>query len=399
MSLETPTTADIAENIVVQMQAALNQKIPLLPKGFIRVLSVVLAGVFILIYKYAGFMFLQQFVSTATYADTEIGGTTVRPLVEWGRLVGVGDPAAATQAELNVQITVITTGGSLPAGTQMYSSDNGVTYLTTAAISLSAATVSGVVRASSDESGGGGAGTVGNLEAAATLDIINAPATIASTASVVSQAVTGADGETEAAYRQRIVDRFSARPQGGAYSDYRAWGEEPAGIANVYPYTSTCPGQVDVYVEATPESSGDPDGIPTAAQLQEVLDSINLDQSGLATRRPANALANTFAISRTEWSVEVFGLNVDDQAAVEADIEAALEEYFLTFGPYIAGLDAPPRNDRVTASGVAGVVFDIVSAAGGIFNSVTMRDSSSVITDVYTLDEGEKAKLTGVTFT
>lgn len=398
MSLETPTTAEIAESIVIQMQTALNQKIPLLPKGFVRVLSVALAGVVVLLYKYGGFMFLQLFVSQASYEETQIGTETFTPLVEWGRLIGVGDPAPATQAELNILVSVYTTGGTLPAGTQMYNPGTGVTYLTTAAIALSAATNAGVIRASADESGQGGAGTIGNLEAGAFVDILNPPSNVKPQAEVVSQAITGADGETEEAYRQRVVDRFSTRPQGGAYADYRQWGEEPAGIANVYPYTSNCPGQVDVYVEATPESSGSADGIPTAAQLQEVLDSIELDQGGLATRRPANALANTFAITRDGWYVEISSLTVDDEATVKADIEDALTEYFLSFEPYIPGLDTPPRNDRVTRSGVSGVVFDIVSAAGGIFNSVVLKDSGSITVDVYTLGIGEKAKLLSVTY-
>ncbi len=398
MSLDTPTTAEIAENIVIQMQSALNQKIPLLPKAFIRVMSVALAGVIILLYKYAGFVFLQVFVSQASYSETEIGSETVIPLVEWGRLIGVGDPAPATQAELNVLIGVYTTGGTLSAGTQLYKSDTGVTYLTTAAVTLSSPTNLAVIRASADESGQGGAGTIGNLEAGQTLDVLNPPSNVIPTAQVVSQAVTGADKESEGAYRQRVTDRFSTRPQGGAYADYRQWGEEPAGIANVYPYTSGCPGQVDVYVEATPESSGDPDGIPTSAQLQEVLDSIELDSAGVATRRPANALALTLAITRNGWKVDISGLTVDDETAVKADIETALTEYFLSFEPYIPGLDAPPRNDRVTRSGVSGVVFDVVSAAGGIFNTVVLKDSSDVVVDVHTLTEGEKAKLLSVTY-
>ena len=48
-------------------------------------------------------------------------------LVEWGRLIGVGDPAPGTQAELYVNITVTTQGGTLPAGTQLLGASN-VTY-------------------------------------------------------------------------------------------------------------------------------------------------------------------------------------------------------------------------------------------------------------------------------
>ena len=105
MALETPTTSQINDNIVAQMQASINQSIPLLPKSFIRVLSKVLAGVFVLLYKYGGFAHLQMFVRTASTKETEINGQTLVPLIEWGRLVGVGDPIAATSAELEVTIT------------------------------------------------------------------------------------------------------------------------------------------------------------------------------------------------------------------------------------------------------------------------------------------------------
>ena len=90
MSLQTPTTAEISANIIAQLETTLNQTIPLLPKSFLRVLSKTLGAVFILLYKYGGFIFLQQFVATASIKETIINGVTVKPLVEWGRLIGIG---------------------------------------------------------------------------------------------------------------------------------------------------------------------------------------------------------------------------------------------------------------------------------------------------------------------
>ena len=214
---------------------------------------------------------------------------------------------------------------------------------------------------------------------------------------MASQTVTGADGESTEAYRQRIIDRFQKRPQGGAYADYEQWGEEPAGILNVYPYTSECPGQVDLYVEATEASSGSPDGIPTSAQLQEVLDSVELDDEGLASRRPANALVNAFPITRLSFDVQVTGLIVNDLAEVQANIETALTEYFRAREPFIPGLSVPPRKDRITQSGVAGLVEDVVTANNGIFTGASLSSSSVGIT-AYTLGAGEKAKLGSVAF-
>ena len=111
MSLVTPTTKDISDNIIAQLEASLNQTIPLLPKSFTRVLAKAMAAVFVLLYKYGGFIFLQIFVQTASNVDTEINGKTVNPLIEWGRLIGVGDPTPATSAQLLVDINVETQTG------------------------------------------------------------------------------------------------------------------------------------------------------------------------------------------------------------------------------------------------------------------------------------------------
>lgn len=397
MSLTTPTTKEINDNIIAQLEASLNQTIPLLPKSFLRVLAKALAGVFVLLYKYGGFMFLQLFVRTATISQTEVNGRTIRPLVEWGRLIGVGDPAPATNAELLITITVENQSGFLPSGSQLLNSGNGVTYITLGSVALDAATKQVTIRAVSDQAGGGGAGDIGNLGPGAVVSFANPLANVARNATVDSQTVTGADGESSDAYRRRIMDRFQKRPQGGAYADYEQWGEEPAGILNVYPYTSENPGQVDLYVEATVESSGSEDGIPTAAQLQEVFDSVERDQGGLASRRPANALHNAFPISRAAFNVTVTGLVASDLPAVRADIESALAEYFLSREPFIPGLSVPPRGDRVARSSISGVVDDIVSAAGGIFTGVLL-ELNSIDIQVYSLGVGEKAKLNSVSW-
>ena len=399
MSLTTPTTKDISDNIVAQLEASLGQAIPLLPKSFLRVLSKVLAGVFVLLYKYGGFMFLQMFVQTASASATTVNGKEVIPLVFWGRLIGVGDPVAATSAELLIDVTVETQTGVLPSGTQLVSTDNGVTYLTIGAVLLDASTVQATVRAASDQSGGDGSGTIGNLEPGAVLSFANPLANVARSTTVNTQLVTGADAESTEAYRQRVIDRFQKRPQGGAYSDYEQWGEEAAGIINVYPYTGS-PGQVDVYSEATTESSGSPDGIPTTAQLQSVLDLINLDQNGLASRRNANAFVNSLPITRTGFDAVVTGITgVDNLGATQTDVVSALTEYFLSAEPFIAGLSIPPRKDQLTRTRVSAIVEDIVTAAGGTFTaaSFSLTSSSGNIAS-YVLGEGEKAKIVDVVF-
>jgi uncharacterized phage protein gp47/JayE len=396
MSITTPTTQVLADNLVAQIDASLEHTTPLLPRTFTRVLAKAQAGVLVLLYKYAGWMGLQAFVAHASMQETVILGKRIRPLVEWGRLIGAGDPNAATRAELLVTVTVQTQSGSLPAGSQLLYPATGVLYATVAAVSLNAPTVQVVARASSDQSGGDASGAIGNLQPSAVLQFANPIPNVARNAVVAAQQVTGAPAETEADYRARVLRRFRAKPQGGAYADYQQWGEEAAGILHVYPYAGA-PGEIDVYVEATEASSGSPDGIPTVAQLNAVRALIELDESGLATRRAANAAVNVLPISRAVLDVLVTGLEVDNPSTAEAAIESALHEYFWTREPFIVGLSILPRLDRITLAAAGGVVDDVVAAAGGSVASVELRRNGQPL-NALTLAKGEKAKLGVVSF-
>lgn len=399
MSLTTPSAQEISDNIVAQLEASTGQVVPLLPKAFQRVLAKALSGVFVLLYKYAGYMFLQQYVRTAQYADVTVNGTTVNPLREWGVLCGVGDRTPATYAELSVTVTVENQTGVLPTGTQMVGPGNGVTYLTLADVALDAPTVTAAVRAASDQAGGRGAGVVGNLAPGAVLSMANPLANVARGAVVLAQVVTGADAEDVEAYRQRVDDRFKKQPQGGAYADYELWGESVAGITHVYPYAGP-PGQVNLYCEATVASSGNVDGIPTGPQLAAVLDAVTLDAGGRASRRPVGTWVNVLPITRTPLVVTVVGITgVDSLPAVQADILAGLTSYFAQIEPYIPGLSVPPRADRVTRTQVAAVAEDIVTAAGGTFADVFITAVGGATTySLYVLGEGEKVRLNNVVY-
>lgn len=385
---QTPTTSEISDNIVAQISAQIAQTVPLMPKSFIRVLAKALAGVIVVLYKYAGFIWLQMFVRTASDQDTTINGVVVNPLKEWGRLVGISDPKSSTQAVLTISIPVLTQGGTLASGTQLINSSTGVVYLLTGDVELNASTVAGVVTASGDQDGGDGSGTIGNVADGTTLNFVSSLPTVSTSVTVTSTTTTGADAEESDAYRQRILDRFQKRPQGGAYADYEQWGEEAEGIANVYPYTSPTPGQVDLYVESATET----DGIPTAAQLQAVLDVVELDSDGLATRRPAGALVNAFPISRLAFDIRILGISVPSNlAGVKTQIEAAVTEHLLSREPYIVGLDVGTRKDLITTTAIGGIVSDIVTAAGGYFTSIEITQDTATIT-LYILGIGEKAK-------
>lgn len=391
MSLETPTLQEINNNIISQLEQSLAQSIPLLPKAFLRVLAKVLAAVFIILYKYCGFIFLQMFISSASSTETTILGKSVTPLVEWGNLIGIGPPIPATNAELFISVTVINQVGNLPAGTTLRSNNNNFIYSTLSTVSLDEPTVNVNVRAISDQSGGDGSGTGGNLIPADILTFVSPIANVERNAVVLSQTVTGANQEDPEIYRQRVLTRFQQVPQGGAYSDYRIWGLTTPGIVNIYPYTGNRPGEVDVYAEATEASSGSPDGIPTPAQLLEVFNNIELDQDGLATRRPANAFVNTYAIKRLAFEVDISGVTAPNVGDAKVLITDALKSYFSQREPFISGLDSLPRLDRITSISVAAIIEDILDSVGGSFDSLQVKLGAGTVSE-YILGQGEKAK-------
>lgn len=397
MALSTPTTKGIADNITAQVEAAVSQTIPLFPKAFTRVLAKVLGGVFVLLFKYGGFMWLQIYVAYATMKETEVNGRTIRPLVELGRQIGVGDPIAAVRAELLITVTVENQTGDLPGGSQLLCGATGVVYQTTSATPLDADTIQVTVIASSDPDGGGGAGTIGNVAVGAVLSFPQPLNNVATDAIVTSATVVGVDGETEDEYRARVLKRTQGKPQGGAYADYRVWGESVPGVANVYPYTGL-PGEVDVFVEATTDQ--DPDGIPSDDLIAAVAAAIELDVDGRASRRPVGAKVNVKKITRSSFTVAVGGLEVFSGAvlsSVQADISEGLDEFLRAREPYLVGLSVLPRKDRITTGGVGGVVNEIASAAGGTVTVVQLLAGSVAIPN-HTLAKGEKAKLGAVTF-
>lgn len=393
MALAVPKTSEVRDLIVSGLESSLSTTIPLLPKAFSRVLAAVLAGAILLVYKYAGSIFLNLFVRYASTEPTTINGKVVIPLVEWGRLVGVGDPEPADRAEHTITITVTNQTGSLALNAQLIHPATQVIYLTLATVTLNAATKTVTVRASSDPAGNGGAGAVGNLPVGTVLEFANPLPNVAREATITTaQTVAGKDAETWPNYRLRILKRFQRPPQGGAYADYQVWGEEVTGVVNVYPYASDLPGHVECYVEA--DTNTDPDGIPTLAQREDVYDAIQMDVAGVPTRRPVSAAVKVLEITRLTFSANIFGMLVDDEDETKADIEEGLVEYALSREPFIVGLTSLPRRDRITQAEVAGIVTNVVNAHGGTVTRVEAT-FSGVPQFARNLQKGQKAKFAG----
>jgi len=417
------TATEIKDAIITQLETSLNQTIPLFPKAFNRLLAKILGGVFVLLYQFAGFILLQLFVKTASNKPITVGGITLTPLQLWGELVGIFQKLGQ-QAEHTVDVTVLVQGGTLPSGTRVINPATQRQSVTVGDVALNSSTVSATVREVL-------VGELGNVDVGETLQFVSPPSDIEKDATVTARTVDGVDQETTEAFRQRILERFAFRPQGGAYADYREWAQEVEGVKRAYPFsgwelanhpedgpTRGC-GEVFVFVE----SEADPDGIPTmlgeggrppdpevGGLLQDVFDSIEADGTGLASRRPINDFIRIFPIhaepwdwedgGRTVFNVVVQGLAwVADTDTVQTAIEDALEEYVYSRENFITGLDIPPRRDIITETSVGGVAGQIAAANGGAIGGIEVRIGSTPISGgIYYLSEGERAKIGTVTW-
>jgi uncharacterized phage protein gp47/JayE len=392
MALQQRTTQEIYDLIIAQMKSELGQNVSILPKSFISIIATVMAGVFMILYKSCNWFFLQMFVSTASYEEITALGKTLSPLVEWGRLIGVGDPTPATQSVVSVKVKVVQKENSIFSGTQFISTLNSLTYITTQSYTFKEDEA--IINLTCAESG-----AKGNLSAGDTLNIVNSVSFIEDSVEVIDLIQVAVDKESESSYRKKIQERFQLQPEGGALSDYRNWANATAGVQNSFVYTGGA-GEVIVYVLA--DSSIYEDRIPDKALLKKVGQNIDIDpDTQLATRRPVTAIIdpdadesykNIRAVKLIEFDVEILSLEVSAEAEVKNLIKEAITDYFLEREPYLRGLSLPPAKNIINETNIIAIVDDIVKNYNGNFAGIKNLLNEE-ITSKYTLKEGEVAKL------
>lgn len=127
----------------------------------------------------------------------------------------------------------------------------------------------------------------------------------------------GADTETDASLRARILDRKRRPPQGGAYSDYERFAREVPGVSQAWalPFADA-PGTVGVWFLF----DGRVNGIPEAGDISIV-------QDALEARRLIRAGLSVSAPIPTPLDVTISGLALDTiqtRAAISASVSAML---------------------------------------------------------------------------
>lgn len=358
-----PTTQEIYDTTISAIEAQTGKTVPLLKRAFTRVITWAFAGVVQSLYKRIEFIGLQMFPQFASTKEMTFLGRTFVPLEELGIKNGTGARKIEQTAQYEIVTEVTATGATVTAGTTLTSEFSGRTFEVVSDTVITSSlfhwppsnptpTDWFVVQVVATISGEDGA-----LISGENLTWDSLPTGLTGDAQQYSTITEGTDEETWEDYRSRVLAREQNDPQGGAYYDYYLWATSVNGIVNAYPYTGD-PGEVIVYCEG-PDISA-----PSAATLAEVETVINLNESGLATRRPTGARVSVEAITILSLPINVYGLTAPDIVTAKANIVSALEDYLMNLQNYIEGVSQPPRNDTLRAVDIISLVHTTAAQDG-----------------------------------
>jgi len=395
MAFENRTIKEVRELLITAFQQEFNGVLRILPRSFVKIAATVIAGIFIVLYKQIGWFFLQIFPETAYWREVKVLGFTIRPLVKWGELIGVGSPRAGTQWKGIIAVKVTNTNTTLNPGTQLKSDLTGKIYFTDNTKSLEADNE--IIEITCNEPG-----TAGSLQVGDVLNFVSPLGNVEKKAAVTAIIHDGTNDEAEADYRYRVVNRYRMQPQGGSLADYRIWASEVPGVLNTYPYNDgNSPAGVLLYVSGNPAVY--PDRVPSPALLIQVGDSCTYSpETGRATRKPLTAIidpeyngsyANIHPVAIVDFDIHITGLLMIAPAEFADLVRPAIEDYFLGREPYIRGLsDDNNKTNIVSRNNVSSVVDQIALSVKAEFENVTMQRNNNVEPS-YTLGMGELSRL------
>lgn len=366
-----PTTKEIRDRVISDIESEINQNTPLMLKAFNRVLATAISFTFTLLYKYGQWAYKQIFTVTQDIESLELKGDQFN--------IAQKDAQAA-------EITVLLTGDNgtdIPQGTQFRGDTNGLLYDTDIAVEILSGTAAVNLNCLT-------AGEIGNLIVDDTLTIQSPISGLDNTATVTAVVTEGENEETTEAYRARIQEREKRPPQGGALIDYIIWSKEVEGITRAFAWGKReVPALNAGYIRIYPVTDDEVDRIPTASKLTEVHDYL---------QDPGRAPLQVPVIEVLAMTERVFDITVSeiipDTAEVRNAFETNITEFLLAREPQ-QFLDQIEIMDAISRSYVEAIGID--SGA----TSITLElfiDGVGPAIESYELKYNELAKLGVLTF-
>jgi len=347
---EIPTTEEINDRIISDIESSIGQSTPLLAKAFNRVLAFALAGVFTILYKFGQWAIKQIFTITQDDDSLELKGNQYN--------IARKD---ATAAELTASFTG-DNGINIPAGQQFRGDSNGLLYSVQSTETIAGGTASANVLCLTS-------GENSNLVNGSTLTILQPIAGLDNQATISATVTEGEDQESTEDYRARISEREKTPPQGGALIDYILWAKEVAGITRAFAWGHReVPAITEGHIYVYPLNDGETSRIPSSAKLTEVQEYID-DPS----RAPMQAVTiNVPAMTEKVIDIDVTALE-PDTAAIQAAFAENVEAYLLEREPqqFTDQLDV---KNVISRSGIEAIYIN----SGAQSVTLTMSDGGIV---------------------
>ena len=395
MAYENKTVDDVYNLLIQAFQEKFNNRLRLLPKCFIVILSKILASLFIIPYKLIGWFYLQLFPDTASYKPVNIMGNEIRPLIKLGNQFGVKEPMSGQPWEGTIRVNVVNENMAVNAGTQLKSDDTGLMYITKITITTEGESILIPVYCTQ-------AGISGNLNVGDELKFVSPLSSVEQTGIVEEITKTGTDDETEEHYRSRVINRYSTQPQGGAASDYRIWAFDVPGVLQTYPYNDEdSPGGIIIYVAGTQDIY--PNRIPGRELCIAVGEACTYDpDTGIQTRKPLTAVLdpddnktyrNIKPVSIVYVNVYITDISGVDDADFASSFKTVLENYLLDREPYIRGLsDDNNKKNLIQTNTLIALANSVAVSYKAQFGSVIMQINNQTVSN-YTLKKNELSAL------
>jgi len=387
-----PTITELYTSIISDIESKLGITVPSISKNFIKIFAAVQAAKLKLYYLYSANIKKNVFIDTAE--PEALGGTLER----FGRVKLNRNPFPATPGEYIVEVTG-SIGAVIPASTTFKSDDDstspGYLFVLDDEYELIATTDTITLRALTT-------GLESQLEVGDTLTATAPIINVDSIATVDSITVAPLAAESLEDYREKAILAYRLEPQGGAAADYRLWGFDAQGVANIYPFARTgYSNEVIVFVEATIADSTDGKGTPTAGILAEVAEVIetNPDTTLLATERGRRPLG-VFNVEIAAITVKEIDIKITGYVGLTSDIEAlltsALETALASVRPFVSAIDTlDQKNDIFSTFNIIYIIQQAIP--GSIFSSVELK-VNSVVFNSYLFDNGNIPHLNSVTY-
>lgn len=202
---------------------------------------------------------------------------------------------------------------------------------------------------------------------------------------VLSVSKTPTNAETTASYRSDVIAASRIEPQGGSPGDYRLWTLEIPEIRTTYPFAKLgSPGDVEIYVEATPENSVPAEviGVPGQAILDKVYKPATAvdPEEGIVVINPTTgkgrkpiSVFNMYSLPVQPNPVDLFFIDLSDESIANT-IRTTLDAVLYNIRPFVEGADViENKNDVLTIGTIIATVIQVLSGTGITYTNLTMK--------------------------